>query len=579
MLLVKCQKKNIIISALIVMSLLLLFVLPLGHDLWFHIYRIGAMGVELKKAPWQLPIRMLSDSFNGYGYGCALYYGDLFLYIPALLVALGMSEVLAYKIFTVLILWGTYGIAYFSARYVKKEKEMAMLFAAFYTFSSSCLLNLCIRSAIGESQALMALPLVAVSFGEILYGEKRRSNWILLGIGMSIIAMSHMLSLSLSVIALTIWCILEFKKLFSDKRIIELIKAAFFALALSASYLMAFLEQTLFQTVQVPGNNNYQKQAFIDYAVDWMDYFIPYEVKKIVTTVFSLSWDIETWHPGTIGLFAIIMIGAFLILKPVLTKRKSGVIIGAFVALFAIGFKPIVNVTKEFMAYMEFPWRILPMITLALCTGAVWILENQGTKEIKCEKAKWYLLIGTLLIAIWGIGPRYAYQIYVQRDNFAYVQENNPDFYHKYLISYDRNPMDTAYLPQGVIWSLYEERGEVIVSNKEDLRYEWEREEKGIRIQIEDNSYTDVKLELPLYMYKGYAAKTSEGERLPVEISENGLVSVEVGDTAGEIYVWYEGTLIQRVADLITFLTLLVFMCKYRNNRYKLKKQEKIPRS
>ena len=91
MFLSKCQKKNLIISALIVMSLLLLFVLPLGHDLWFHIYRIGAMGVELKKSPWQLPIRMLSDSFNGYGYGCALYYGDLFLYIPALMVALAMS--------------------------------------------------------------------------------------------------------------------------------------------------------------------------------------------------------------------------------------------------------------------------------------------------------------------------------------------------------------------------------------------------------------------------------------------------------------------------------------------------------
>ena len=60
-------KKIIIASALVVLSLVLLFVLPLGHDLWFHIYRIGAMGIELEKSPWQLPIRMLSDSFNGYG--------------------------------------------------------------------------------------------------------------------------------------------------------------------------------------------------------------------------------------------------------------------------------------------------------------------------------------------------------------------------------------------------------------------------------------------------------------------------------------------------------------------------------
>ena len=104
----KKLKKIMILGTMIIASLILLLVLPLGHDLWYHIYRIGAMAAELEKNPWQLPIRMLTDSFNGYGYGAALYYGDLFLYIPAVLVCLGMNEVMAYKFFTVLILWGTF---------------------------------------------------------------------------------------------------------------------------------------------------------------------------------------------------------------------------------------------------------------------------------------------------------------------------------------------------------------------------------------------------------------------------------------------------------------------------------------
>ena len=57
------------LGTLIIASLILLAILPLGHDLWYHIYRIGAMAVELEINPGQLPIRMLSDSFNGYGYG------------------------------------------------------------------------------------------------------------------------------------------------------------------------------------------------------------------------------------------------------------------------------------------------------------------------------------------------------------------------------------------------------------------------------------------------------------------------------------------------------------------------------
>lgn len=571
MLIEKNWKKIIVVYTLIIMSLVLLFILPLGHDLWFHIYRIGAMAAELEKSPWQLPIRMLSETYNGYGYGAALYYGDLFLYIPAILVCLGMDEVLAYKVFTVLILWGTFGIAYFSARYMKKEKELAMLFALFYTFSSSSLLNLCIRSAIGESQALMVLPLVAVSFGEILYGKKRYSNWMLLGVGMSVIAMSHMLSLTLSIIALSIWCILEIKRVFSEKRLIEIIKAAGFMVGLSASFLFPILEQMLFQTVQIPGNNNYQKQAFMDYAVDWIDYFIPYEVKKILVTVFSVPWDIETWHPGTIGLFVVVIIGVFWALKPTLNKKQIRVFVGSMAALLMLSIKPVVNIEKEFMSFMEFPWRIMPMITLGLSISAVWILENSKCDEDKKNRMKWCMLVGTLLIAGWAIGPRYAYQLYAQRDNYAYVRENNPDFYEKYLIRYDKNPTDNMYLPEDVYLYTYLERGEVITANKEGIIYEWQREPKEIRIQIEDNPYTDVNLELPLYMYKGYAARNSKGEDLPIVISENGLVSVEVGNNKGDIMVWYKGTLVQKMSDIITFLTILWCLCVY--GKIKLKQK------
>lgn len=553
-----------IIGTLLAASLILLLVLPLGHDLWFHIYRIGAMASQLRKVPWKLPIRMLADTFNGYGYGSALYYGDLFLYIPAVMVCLGMNEVMAYKIFTVLILWGTFGIAYYSGRILNKRKEISLYFAYIYTFSSCCLLNLCIRSSVGESLALMCLPLVVSSFSNILYGEKKSKNWILLAVSMAAIAMSHMLTLLLTAIVLCVWSVVGIKEIFVGKKAIEIIKAAVLMIGLSTSFLFPMFEQMLFQKVQTPWNNDYQKQGFMDYTLDWIDYFIPYDVKKILVSLFSLSWDIEYWHPGAIGLFAILIIVVALIVKPRFNKKQMTTAIISLVCLLSLAVKPAMNVAKEVMSFMQFPWRILPLVNLGLVFTGIWVIENTGCDSKRQAKVQWTMLIGTFMVAALIIVPRYGYQIYVQRDDYAHVRENNPDFYHKYQIRYDENAADSLYLPEGVGYYTYIDRGEVITANREDIQYQWSREKDVIKITIEENSFQDGVLELPLYMYKGYTAKKESGEVFSLAKSENGLVSIEIKDYVGNIQVWYQGTLVQRISDVITFLSILLCLWVWR---------------
>lgn len=545
------------------LSVLFLCVLPLGHDLWYHLYRIGAMAVELQEAPLTLPIRMLSDTYNGYGYGAALYYGDIFLYIPALLVRMGMDVVLAYKIFTVLILWGTMLAAYGSMRLMKKDKNISLIFACFYTFSSCSLLNLCIRSAVGEALAYIFLPLVAAAFWNILYAEKDRKNWLFLGLGMAAIALSHMLTLFLMTLVLCVWSLVEIKKIFKEMKVLEIIKAAVFMIGLSASFLFPMFEQMMFQKVQTPGNNDYQKQAFMDYSVEWMDYFIPYEVKKIMASLFSLSWDIETWHPGTIGLFAILLIIMLLWIKPGFNAKQKSVCCVSVTALVLLGILPVMDIAKHLFAFMQFPWRVLPLITLGLTFSAIALIEKCREKQM----VHWLMIVGTLLIAVWAIGPRYAYQMYVQRDNFAYIQENNPSFYEKYLLGYDRNSADCLYLPEGVNGNLYLDRGEVIRSNYEDMGYGWERKNGQIVVEINRNDHSDSELELPLYMYKGYTARTWDGDMLTLTKSEQGLVNVIIDDYLGKITIWYSGTLCQKIADLITAVTILGAMVWYLGTR------------
>lgn len=549
----------IIIGTLILFSLMLLLIKPFGHDVQFHIYRIGTMASELQRNPWQLPIRMLSESYNGYGYGAALYYGDLFLYIPALFVCIGVDVIWAYKIFTVLILWGMLGIAYYSARIMNKARDMALIFAAFYTFSSYGLQNLCVRSAIGEILAFSFLPLVVSAFWNILYVDKISRNWLLLGFAMTAIALSHLLTLVLTTVVLTAWSILEIKRIFIERKFLDIVKAAGFMIGLSASFLFPMMEQMNFQKVQTPWNTDIEKYIFTHNTLEEIDYLIPYEIKKIGVSVLQNEWNVKYWHPGTSGLFILVLIGAFFILKPKINKKEIGIAVCSIGGLLALSVYRVTDVLKEIMTFMQFPWRLLTLVTLGTVFTGVGILESADCGEDRKKNVELGMMIGTVIIAIWTIVPCYMEQLSIQKDKYTYVEGK----YQEEVKLYDKNGADSLYLPEEVATpdDFYLERGDIVISDKKDIVFEWKRNVNGIDIQIIKNPHIDGgKLELPLYMYKGYVAKNADGKSLPVMKSENGLVSVRIGDTLGRIQVWYEGTLIQKLSDIITLLTILGFL-------------------
>jgi len=549
------RKENFVIITLLLGTIILLCILPLGHDLWYHLYRIGAMAVELKENPWNLPIRILSDTYNGYGYGAALYYGDAFLYLPALLVALGMDIVLVYKLFTVSMWLGCFGIAFYSAKLMGSDKDGSLLFAYVYTLSSGFILNLCIRSAVGETLAMLFLPLVFASFYCLIYKKENSSKyWLLLSLSMGAVAVSHMISLFWCGIILCVWAIVEWKKIFEEKKWIDIVKAAVFMIGLTASFLFPMFEQMLYQKVQTAGNNEYQKQEFMNYGLTWIDYFMPYDVKKILVSMFDLTWDIEYWRPGTVGLLGILLLGCVVLFRPKMSKRLKMLLYGSIGFLVALGIPSIMNVAKEIFSFMQFSWRILPFVTLGLAICAWMMAENE-----KNSKMEWMIYIGSFLIAITIIVPRYGYQILLQANDYQKIREDNSEVYEKYQFGYDKNAADCMYLPENVWGGTYEKRGEVVEADKEGIEFVWKRTTKGIVVDVKENPYEQVSLEFPLYIYKGYVGVTEEGTVMIPERSEDGLVCLEIGAYEGELQVSYKGTMCQKISDLITILTMLTF--------------------
>lgn len=549
--------KNFCFCILLLLCVLFMAVLPLGQDLHFHLYRIGAMAEELRRTSFAMPIRILSASFNNYGYGTPLFYGDIMLYIPAVLVALGMNAVIAYKMMMAGIFLSAFGAMYHQAYRSKSSENFAFLAAVFYVLSSYFLLDLCVRMSIGEACALVFLPFAFCSFYNILY-QPKKGDWLYLAAGMSGLMLSHNLTFAFTAGILGIWAIAQFRRLMDRKTLASLLCATLAAVGLTASYLFPFIEACMAQKYQIPGNNQYQIEEFAKHALDIIDFFAPYEIKKGVSALFGLGWNIETWHPGAIGIFLTAIMFLELLTVKVRKNKVLSVAFWASVIIYLIMFiKPIIDYIGQFMAFAQFGWRLLAFSAFAFSIYAAYLLDKYFDRRWQNV----YLILA-ILTAFYTIGPRYAYQIYLNYKGMEYIKAVNEEYYEHYIIEYSPNSADNLYLPEGVKLSLYEERGERAECNNGGVSYEFTRNGGKCYIKVFDNAYEDTRIELPLYYYKGYAAiDRNTGKYAEVLPSADKLAEVSLRDIKeAELEVWYKGTFVQKLSDAVSVLTAIVII-------------------
>ena len=136
----------LILAGIAVVACLPLFsnYLYFGHDLDYHLQRITAMAAELSYG--QFPVRMTTDSLNGYGYANPLCYCELFLTLPALLYNAWLPLRTCYQVYIFAVTLATVGIAYYSFGRIKASRKLGLLGAALYTLSCYRLVCVYIRA-------------------------------------------------------------------------------------------------------------------------------------------------------------------------------------------------------------------------------------------------------------------------------------------------------------------------------------------------------------------------------------------------------------------------------------------------
>ncbi len=565
------KEKCVAAAAVLLLALCFLLVLPDGHDFEFHMYRIGAMATQLANNPFQLPIRILSASFNGYGYAVPLFYGDLFLYLPALLVVCGLKVATAYQLALVSTWLLGFTTMYFAAVRVSGKAQLAFYIAFCYGFSPYFLINLYERSAFGESLALVFMPLVFAAFYRIVHQQKTQ-DWLLLGLSMTALLLSHSLSAALVVLVLAIWALVRCKAVFQKRTFLALVGAAALAVGLSASFLLPMLEAMQYQQYGMSSDASLTAAVFAGRTLPFWSFLYPvltrYQIYSFLAGEEIVMYGMY-YNPGGTGWSFVLMLALYLGYRKRVTHpailRLMLLTLAVYLALFS---STIFSVLANVLVFLQFPWRLLSLVSIGYavvcgyllwCKGQADAAPAQGAAQPKQGRVKKHwaarlCCLPNIMLLIVCIALNAFFIYFLQA---MYYQYSDYPASFDYLV-YSPNKADSLYLPIEVSKTDYETRGEVVLCNHQDVAYTFVREGSELVLTVGENPHADTVLELPLYLYLGYSAQDAQGNAYEVTKSEDGLVEVQLGSAANvSITVSYTGTAVQHVSDAITALTLL----------------------
>ena len=511
-----------------------------GQDLEFHLLRIDGIFRELRNG--HFPVRIATVWNGGYGYATSVFYGDILLYFPAFLRLCGVSIYKAYKIYVFAMNLLSTAIAVFCFDKIFKDKRIASFVALVYMTASYRLVDVYVRSAVGEYSAILFTPLIGLAVWNIYAGENSSvkdniKNGLILAIGMSGTITSHILTSEMTVVALLLVFVLLLKKSMSWNALRTYFVGVVGTLLLSAFFIVPFLD--------------YYKNVPVEITAP-AAMAIP---KKVQTSGLALGEYFAFFNnpfggdqymlctPGIILMGTLIVAVVIWIRGKASAQIKVLTICSTCMLFLASDIFPWNRLAYRFkvfnlLAQVQFPWRyvILAIIFQTLLLGCI-LREKALESALNINSAhvvKWSVVVSLLMIC-------YFTSFYA--DNATRV---------KY---YDTCELNTYACLSGEYLRIGEDGADTLHTdrNKFDGKFDAVNTEylnvisrNGTDITIDCKvTGQDVTITAPLLNYKGYVVFDDNGNRYEIKDSDNYLVSFVVpADFEGNLHIsfispWY----------------------------------------
>ena len=520
-----------------------------GHDASFHLKRIATLAEELKYG--QFPVRMHTTVGNGYSYPLSLYYGDFLLYLPAMLYNCAVPLQMCFQIYALMINALTCGVAYVCLKRMTNNRQVSLIGTALYVLSCYRLTNIYVRAAVGEYTALVFIPLALLGMFLIVTKEKPQyADWLPLSLGMTGVALSHVLSTEMLAFDLVLLCLCFVRQVFHKERLLAIIKAAILCMALSGWFLIPFIHCFLGQSVviQTTDINIQERGTFL------------IQLFSMFTTGYGdgLYYGLGNRMPLAIG--ASLTVGMIAMLYCLyhrhewqLTRSahfswiRVTLVIAAFNLVLTLECFPWDEIQRtlgrfgSIICSMQFPWRWIAVATPLLVMGTVFALHLMEKHDKRMYTAFAAAALTCLVVGTGYFYFRFINEVPIYPSYFKSVYEGADKLY--YLTD-----TDTAMLSYSVCEV---EEGEASVTA-------YEKERGVARLVVENDSDQEAQIAVPVFNYIGYRAYDEAGNALETVTGGNNRVAVRVpANYQGSIEVCFESPLLWRIAEGITAAGLL----------------------
>lgn len=563
-----------------------------GADLTFHLLRIE--GVKDGLLSGQFPVRIQPNWLQGHGYAVGIFYCDLFLYLPAFLRIMGMTVQGAYKCYKLSVNIATCLIAWYSFKKMFRSNKIGIFGSFLYTFYIVRLIYIYAVDGVGQYTAMTFLPLVVYGFYRIFTEDQNapeeKYSFIPLALGVSGVLCSHVLSCEILLFFILLLCIACFRKLFQRQVFLQLFKAAATAVLLNLWYLVPFAEYMLSTELAVTkGGAAYKQiqtwgmyipQLFEPFPAGGQHGALPAENGMLEEMGYGIGLGLTI---GILLIFFLLMV----MKKPLEKERGKGIFCGISgkagkmvfgFGLLSLGMATIYfpwdrlakynGIARQLIATLQFPNRMTTFAGVFLTTACCFMVQDL---KILKEKMKWKS--GFLCVAVLAISAGHLLTA-VYFNNTTFTESSG------LFRLYDETAMGNSYISGGEYVLLGTDTGKLtykgpVCTEKINLN---SYEKKGCYVRIdcdcgygetikiktpEYEGYVDKGqyIELPLLYYKGYRAKESGGEILPVVCGENNVVRVSVpSGFQGIIEVDFKGFWYWRAAEVISFGTFCLLL-------------------
>lgn len=505
-----------------------------GHDWIFHLQRIECIADAMRYG--QFPVRVYPTAKSGYGYGSPLFYGELFLYFPAVLRLLGVGVLASYRAYLLAVNLATAALTCLCLHRMELHPTAVLTGTVLYTLSYYRVACLYTRCAVGEYTAMTFLPLAAYGLW-LLYAERGnpKKAWLPLMLAFSGCLQSHMITTLLMALITLVLVMVWWRKTLTRQRLSAWCKAAGGAILLNLWFLIPFLTTQMTGLYQL-GSAPMQGKGVELRSLIAQDYFV--------------------------GLGLALGVGAFLLLlvgnigeHPVGRIGMVALLVGVSCSVMSTNLFPWNALSNsrlgEMLQTIQFPWRFLSLATfcMALATACgIHLLLGQGRRSMWGAAV---CLVLTLITATGQFPHQELWEDVARMNDGSTVQ-----LLHYATVTFSKNGMDSLYLPKGAVW---EKVDHFALAPADGVEVgEFTRDNGVTTVLCASLRDSEGYVELPLLYYPGYKVVDGPGATY---LTANGMVGVTVpAGYVGAISVAFREPKRWLLADGVSLVTLLAML-------------------